>query len=163
MTSHAPADEKEDSLLEMRTVQGTAVKSLIEILASFLSDVNWTVTPGEGLKLLAMDQSKVSLSHAELDAVNFESFYCEGPMVLGLNMSNLFKLIKSVTSNDVLSQYVRRATPHKLGIRIDSNDQRNTTIYNLKILDLDSDKIVVPLLTMNSSLSMASIVTIVLG
>ena len=148
--------DNDELLFELKTVQATALKSLIELLKDVLSDVNVTVTPGVGLKLLAMDSSKVSMIHCELDAVNFESFYCKEPIVLGLNMTSLFKLIKSVTSNDVLCMHVRSADRHELGIRIDSNDRKSTTRYSLKLLDIDEDVITVPRLKMDSTISLNS-------
>lgn len=145
-----------DLLFELKTVQATALRSLVELLKDVLSDVNITATPEVGLKLLAMDNSKVSMIHCELDAVNFESFTRKEPLTLGVNMTCLFKLIKSVTSNDVLCMYVNAANRHELGIRIDSSERKSTTRYSLKLLDIDEDVITVPRLKMDSTISLNS-------
>lgn len=149
--------EQDDLLFELKTVQATALRSLIELLKDVLSDVNLTATPGVGLKLLAMDNSKVSMIHCELDAVNFESFSCKEQLVLGVNMSCLFKLIKSVTSNDVLCMQVRSSNRHELRIQIDSSERKSCTVYMLKLLDIDEDVITVPRLKMDSTISLSSV------
>jgi proliferating cell nuclear antigen len=149
--------EADDILFELKTVQATALRSLIELLKDVLSDVNLTATPGVGLKLLAMDNSKVSMIHCELDAVKFESFSCKETLVLGVNMSCLFKLIKSVTSNDVLCMQVRAANRHELRLQIDSSERKSCTVYLLKLLDIDEDVITVPRLKMDSTISLNSV------
>lgn len=149
--------DSDDLLFELKTVQATALRSLIELLKDVLSDVNLTATPSIGLKLLAMDNSKVSMIHCELDAVNFESFFCREPLTLGVNMSCLFKLIKSVTSNDVLCMQVRASNRHELQISIDSCERKSRTVYLLKLLDIDEDFVSVPRLKMESTISLNSV------
>jgi proliferating cell nuclear antigen len=150
-------DQQSDLLFELKTVQATALRSLIELCKEWLTDVNLSVTPGVGIKLITMDSSKVSMIHCELDAVNFESFVCVKPLVLGVNMTSLFKLIKSVTSSDVLCMYVHSANKHELGIRIDSAERKSSTKYSLKLLDIDEDPISVPRLKMDSTISLSAV------
>ncbi|GAQ90382.1 hypothetical protein KFL_006340010 [Klebsormidium nitens] len=150
-------EQPADLLFELKTVQATALRSLIELCKEWLTDVNLSVTPGVGIKLITMDSSKVSMIHCELDAVNFESFSCTKPLVLGVNMTSLFKLVKSVTSNDVLCMYLTAADPHQLGIRIDSPERKSSTKYSLKLLDIDEDPISVPRLKMDSTISLSAV------
>lgn len=149
-------DQTSALLFELKTVQATALRSLIELCKEWLTDVNLTVSAA-GIKLITMDSSKVSMIHCELDAVNFESFVCVKPLVLGVNMTSLFKLIKSVTSSDVLCIYLRAADKHELGIRIDSAERKSCTKYSLKLLDIDEDPISVPRLKMDSTISLSAV------
>ena len=58
-----------------KTVQSSAIRTLIEALKEILTDVNFEIS-SEGIKVIAMDSSHVSLIYLKLLAENFEKFYC---------------------------------------------------------------------------------------
>ena len=89
----------EDYIFEFRTVQSGAFRVLIEALKEILTDANFQID-STGIKLMAMDPTHTILVHLKLHAEHFEYYKCLKTMVLGLNMLNLFKLIKTMNNND---------------------------------------------------------------
>lgn len=126
--------------LEVRTVQSSAFKTLIEAIKELLVDtcIEFDET---GMKIVAMDSSHIVLVHLKLAAEKFEYYHCAGKLVLGVNMLNFHKLIKTVNSNDTLTLFVDTNDINTLGIKIESNLKNSKTTYKLALLDLDNPKI----------------------
>ena len=62
-------------LLEVKTVQTSAFRVLIEALKEILTDANFEFSES-GLKVIAMDSSHTVLVHLKLEANNFEHYFC---------------------------------------------------------------------------------------
>lgn len=124
----------------MRTVQSSAFKVLIEAMKELLTD-----TPIEfdetGMKIISMDNSHVVLAHLKLDACKFEHYHCDGKIVIGVNMLNLYKLIRSINSNDILTIFIDADDMNHLGIKIENGEKNTKTTYKLNLLDLDNPNI----------------------
>ena len=91
--------------LELKTVQATAFKTLIEALKELLVDtcIEFDET---GMKIVSMDTSHIVLVHLKLEASKFEYFYCKSKIVIGINTLNFHKLIKTINSNDTLTLFM---------------------------------------------------------
>lgn len=140
-----------DNIFELRTVQGACIRSLVEVLKEILTDINIIIQPPDpetgfagGMKLMAMDNSNVALIHLQLEGDKFEVFKCEESLVLGINMLCMFKLVKSIGNNDVLTMFINRNNTNQLGIRIENTDKKSKTTFHLKLLDIDDERITVP-------------------
>ena len=59
-----------------------------------------------GMKIISMDNSLVVLVHLKLDACKFEHYHCENKIIIGVNMLNLYKLIRTINSNDILTLFI---------------------------------------------------------
>jgi len=129
--------------MEIRTMQANAFKVLIEALKELLTDTAIQVSPS-GFKIVTMDNSRVVLVHLKLDASGFEHFYCDGTIVLGVNMLNLYKIIKTVNSYDTLTLFVTRDNVNQLGIRIDKQEKDTFSCYKLNLLDLKYENLSIP-------------------
>ena len=88
--------------MELKTVQASAFKSCFEVLKDIINDVNVFFTP-QGVSIIALDNAKVALINMNLDADRFEEFSCTSTIKAGINISNFFKILKFITSNDVLT------------------------------------------------------------
>lgn len=132
-----------DMLVYMRTVQAAAFCKTIESLKEILNDTNITFDK-DGLRIMTLDGLKTSLINMRMYADNFEEYHCEKELFIGVNMSNLFKLIKSIENNDMLTLFVKRNEEFTLGIIINNTEKNRSTKFNLKLLDLDQTKIEVP-------------------
>ena len=102
--------------LEITTVQSSAIRILFESLKDVLTDVNIHAN-SQGIKIMSMDGSKSAIVHVKLLASQFEKFECSNPVVMGVNMLSLFKILKSIKNNDVISFLVTEDTT-KLIIKI---------------------------------------------
>lgn len=141
--------------LEIKTVQATAFKILIEALKELLTDtcIEFDST---GVKVIAMDTSHVVLVHLKLDASKFEYFHCDNKIVIGVNMLNFHKLIKTINSNDTLTLFMDESDVNHLGIKIENGEKNTKTTYKLNLLDLDNPKIQIDPTEFNSMITLPS-------
>lgn len=142
--------------LELRTVQSSAFKVLIEAMKELLTD-----TPIEfdetGMKIISMDNTHVVLVHLKLDAGKFEHYHCNGRIAIGVNMLNLYKLIRSINSNDILTLFIDSDDMNYLGIKIENGEKNTKTTYKLNLLDLNNPQIEVDPATFDSVITLPSI------
>lgn len=142
--------------MQIRTVQGSSLKGLFEVLKELLNDVNVVVNE-TGIKILAMDSAQVTLCHCFLEAQNFEVFYCPATVVIGLNVQNLYKLLKTVSSQDTLTLQIEKESPNDLDIIIQNSEKKSKTFFKLRLLDIDDDRLTVPNVEMTTCITMASV------
>ena len=139
----------------IRTVQASAFRTLVEALKEILTDVNIEIDE-TGMKIIAMDASHVALIHMKLLAKNFEKYYCKKPIVCGISMMRLFKLLKMMSPNDTLTFYVENDEPNILKIQIDTGEKNLKHTFELKLMDLFIDKVEVPPAEFSSVLRLPS-------
>ena len=142
-------------LIEVKTVQSSAFRILIEALKEILTDANLEFDE-TGIKVMAMDSSHTVLVHLKLNSDNFEYFYCKNKVILGVNMINLFKLIKTMSNNDTLTLYLLEENQSVLGIKIENSEKNSVTKYKLNLMDLHEDTISIPPATFDSVITMPS-------
>lgn len=124
--------------LQLKTVRSSAIRILFESLKEILIDVNM-VFDKEHVKITAMDSSKLLMVHLKLNTSEFEYYYCEKDIVIGVNMNNLYKLIKTVNNNDTISFFVHKSMPTKLNIRIENAEK--VTTYQYSLLEVESSSL----------------------
>jgi proliferating cell nuclear antigen len=90
-----------------------------------------------------------------LNAENFEEYYCEADIVAGINVTNMFKLLKFISNNDTLTVEIN--SREYLEIRIENTAKRSDTRFQLKLLDINEDRIEVPDIVMAVVTTMPSI------
>lgn len=143
------------NILELRSVQSASFKILTEALREILNDVCIEFDE-TGMKIVTMDNNHVVLIHLKLEASKFEYYHCENKIVVGVNMLNLYKLIKTVNSNDTLTLYIDSADVNHLGIKIENGEKNTKTMYKLNLLDLDNQKISIDPAEFNSVITLPS-------
>ena len=142
-------------LLYLKTVQSSALRTLIEVLKDVLNDVN-IVFDASGIKIMAMDGSHVALIHMKLDADKFEHYFCSERLNLGVCMGSWFKLMKTVNNCDTVALFVDENNPNELGISIENADKNSSTTFMLKLLDIDSHDLNIPDVEINCIVTMPS-------
>ncbi len=142
-------------LIDIKTIQSQVFRTLVEALKEIITDGNLEIDM-TGIRLIAMDKSHTVLIHLRLHAEKFESFYCQRPMILGLNMINFFKLIKTVGNEDTLTLYVDDSDENKLGVRIENSRKNSITTYNLKLIEINEATINIPRVEFPSVITMPS-------
>jgi len=144
------------NILEIRTVQSSAFKILIEALKELLTET--TIEFDEtGMKIVSMDTSMVVLVHLKLDANKFEYYTCTGKVSIGVNMLNLYKLIRTINSNDTLSLFIEESDKNHLGIKIENAEKNTKTTFKLDLMDLDHRKIQVDPADFNAVITIPSV------
>ena len=143
------------NILEIQTVQSNVIKVLCDVLKETLNDVNFCFD-NQGMKVMAMDGSHIALVHIKLFAEKFEYYHCPDKLFVGLNMNNLYKLIKTVTNMDTITFFITEDNRHEFCIKIDNMDKNSTTTFNLKMLDIDENEIRIPDIQLDSVIAMPS-------
>jgi proliferating cell nuclear antigen PCNA len=110
-------------------------------LKDILNDVNVYFTD-KGMRILTLDTARVALVDMFLASENFEEYECSSPLVAGINVTNMFKLLKFISNNDTLAMEVRNR--EYLDIRIENATKKTDTKFQLKLLDINEDQIEVP-------------------
>ncbi len=143
------------NLLELKTVQSGAFRTLIEALKEILTEANLEFD-STGLKIIAVDESHTILVYLRLHADRFEHYHCPVKQVLGVNMMYLFKLIKTLENTETLTFYLPAKNPNKLGITMENAEKQTTKNYFLKLFDTNVEDIQIPNLTFTSIIHMPS-------
>lgn len=126
----------------MRTSQCLQFKSLLECLKELLTEVNVEFIENKGVRLVAIDPGNVAMVHLEINAVEY--FYAKGTVMAGIDMSFLHRMIRSMSSNDLMSWKIFDDEPHVMCIELENSDRRTTTVSKLKLLDLEEVNISIP-------------------
>ena len=140
----------------IKTVQSQSIKTLVESLKEVLTDIN-LYFDNNGLKIMTMDNARVALVYVRLNRDNFEEYRCESKTMCGINMIYLFKLLKIVGNNDVLTLFIKKSSINELGIRIENKDKNTVTESYLKMLDISEEKLEIPDIQYDSVISMPSV------
>ena len=153
----------EDQILYIHTRKIPAIKSLIEALKEIFRDVSIKFTPkidkptegdpskvrsSGGMYITAINSSSNILVRLHLEADKFCYYKCEPEnqknyLMLGVNMSNLFKLIKFLNNDDELYMIYNKTSQNLLNLQYVNNQKRSTTNYYLNLLDLREDNIII--------------------
>ena len=87
--------------MKLVSIQASAFKAVFEVLKDILNDVNVYFKP-TGIRVITLDTARSALVDLSLNAENFEEYSCPEDVVAGLNISNTYKLLKTITNNDVI-------------------------------------------------------------
>jgi proliferating cell nuclear antigen len=139
--------------LQLKTVRSSAIRVLFESLKEILTDVNMIFTK-DHVKISSMDGSRVAMAYLKLNTCEFEYYYCEKDLVLGVNMGSLFKLIKTINNSGTISFFVEKDNPTKLNIRIENTDKLTT--YKYQLLEIEDKDLKIPPKEFDSIITMPS-------
>ena len=135
--------------MKLVTIQASAIKSTFEVLKDILNDVNIYFRP-QGMYIVTLDTARTSLIDMFLTADNFEEYSCDqDEIIAGINISNTFKLLKTITNNDVLKIEIN--SKEYMDIEITSESKKTSTKFQLKLLDINESRIEVPDVKMTSN------------
>ena len=141
--------------MKLVTIQAAAFKSTFEVLKDVLNDVNIYFRK-EGMFIVTLDTARTSLVDIFLPADNFEEYECETEEVIaGINISNTFKLLKTINNTDVLQIDIN--CKEYMNISISSDTKKTQTKFQLKLLDINESRIEVPEVEMTTITTLPSI------
>ena len=149
------SESNDKYLINIKTVQTGAFRILVEALKEILTDTN-IIFDESGIKLIATDNSHIVLIHMKLIADKFEHFFCDKRLIIGLNMNNLYKLIKTMSNNDILTLFIEKEDPNKLGIKINNVEKNSQTVFKLNLLDISDEEINIPPAVFETELTLPS-------
>lgn len=133
-------------ILYLQTGYVIPFKTLTEVLSNVLTETTWVFTAPDpkdpekfaGLEIATADTSRTIFIKVRLDANEFDPYFCKYERLeLGISLQNLYKLLKSVDKDDVMSFYVEENDRQNLIIEIENKEKKCKTFYKLKLMDLD--------------------------
>jgi len=147
--------ESPDMLFRIRTVKAAPFRTLVEALKDILTDANLEFDH-TGLKIMAMDGTHTILVHLRLQADRFDEFHCPQKHILGINMINFFKLVKTMSNNESIVLFMKKSDTTKLGIEIMNGEKQMVTKFALNLIELDVRPIAIPAVQFPSIITMPS-------
>ena len=149
----------DDLMLYIHTKKIPAIKSLIEALKEIFRDVNIKFTPKiekpsehdpsimkvtGGMYITALNSNGNILVRLHLEADKFCYYDCkpadDKPYVLvGVNMTNLFKIIKFLNNDEELYILYDKRSMNQLNLQYVNKAKKLTTDYQLNLLDLKEE------------------------
>ena len=147
--------ENDNYCILIKTVQSSTIKILIEAIKEILTDTVFEFTEN-GIKICTMDSTHTILIHLKLDSDKFEEYYCEGKKLVGINVLNLNKIIKTINNNDMISFFMKKDNCNLLGIQIENAEKNTKRVTNMNLLDLENSNIEIPSASFNSVITLPS-------
>ncbi|URE48115.1 hypothetical protein MUK42_14736 [Musa troglodytarum] len=89
-------------MLELRLVQGSLLKKVLEAIRELVTDANFDCS-ATGFSLQAMDSSHVALVALLLRSEGFEHYRCDRNLSMGMNLNNVSKMLRCAGNNDIIT------------------------------------------------------------
>ena len=140
--------------MHLKTIQASALKAVFEVLKDIINDVNVYFT-SKNVQILTLDTARATLVDMSLGSENFEEYECEVPVAAGMNMTNMYRLLKSITGTDTLTIDV--TSRDFMDIFIENPIKKSSTKFRLKLLDINEDILGLPDVNMNVVTTMPSV------
>ncbi len=153
--------ETDNNVLTIKTVQIAPFRTLMAALKDILLETNITFKP-DGIRIINMDKSHTILAYLHLEAENFEFYECkQDKIIIGVNMSHLFKLINSIENDDTLtiyienSDYVDGIVSH-LALKFENGEIKQCKTQKLKLIEPEQEELEYPDVTFSSIINLPS-------
>jgi proliferating cell nuclear antigen len=146
-------------VVEAKTVQTGAVRTLIEALKCILVEMS-LVFDKDGLRMIAMDNTRTVLVHLRLNADKFEKYSYNANtdrIIVGLNTDHLYRIVKTATNDDTLTFAVSQEDANHLSVILENGEKKCVTSYKLNLLDRDDADIQMPETEFSTRITMPSL------
>lgn len=127
----------DEQLFCLWTSKTKPIKDLFELLHDLINEGNLECTEN-GIRLINLNHSGSLLIHLKLLKTNFEKYQCNHPITLGLNMEEIFKIIKLVENNETLKLYVSNDDINRLSIERYNKEENIINTKSLALYDITS-------------------------
>lgn len=129
-------------MLELRLVQGSLLKKVMEALKDLVTDANFDCS-ASGFSLQAMDSSHVALVALLLRAEGFEHYRCDRNISMGMNLANMSKMLKCAGNDDIITIKADDGSD-TVTFMFESPNQDKIADFEMKLMDIDSEHLGIP-------------------
>eukprot|EP00232_Nephroselmis_pyriformis_P027566 CAMPEP_0182864636 /NCGR_PEP_ID=MMETSP0034_2-20130328/7268_1 /TAXON_ID=156128 /ORGANISM="Nephroselmis pyriformis, Strain CCMP717" /LENGTH=322 /DNA_ID=CAMNT_0024996895 /DNA_START=32 /DNA_END=998 /DNA_ORIENTATION=+ len=129
-------------MFEARLLQGGLLKKVLESIKELVTDANFDCS-SNGFALQAMDSSHVSLVALLLRADGFEHFRCDRNLSMGMNLTNMSKMLKCAGNDDIITMKAAD-NGDNVTFMFESPNQDKISDFELKLMDIDSEHLGIP-------------------
>ena len=148
-----------DDLVVAKTVQTAPIRTLAEGLKSMLVEMS-LVFDKDGVRMIAMDNTRTVLTHMRLYANKFEHYeynHDSAKLDVGLNTEHFYRIVKTVTNEDTITFSVSKSDSNHLTITLENGEKKRRIRYKLNLLDRDDSDIAMPETEFASRITMPSL------
>ena len=146
-------------IVEAKTVQTSALRTLTEALKCILVEMS-LLFDKDGIRMVAMDQTRTVLVHLRLNAEKFEKYdysHSAPKFVIGITTDHLHRIIKTASNDDTVTFYIDKEDPNTFGILLEDGEKKQVTRYKLNLLDRDEPDIQLPDTEFSTNITMPSL------
>jgi proliferating cell nuclear antigen len=126
-------------LFSLWTSKTKPVKDLFELLHDLINEGNLECSDN-GIRLINVNHNGTLLIHLKLLNNSFEQYFCEKPITLGLNLEEIYKIIKLVENNETLKLFVPHDDINRLSIQRYNKEENIINTKSLALYDIASLK-----------------------
>ncbi|XP_050369294.1 proliferating cell nuclear antigen-like [Argentina anserina] len=130
-------------MMELRLVQGSLLKKVIESIKDLVTDAKFDCT-STGFSLQAMDSSHVALVALLLRAEGFEHYRCDRNISMGMNLGNLSTVLKGADNDDIITLRADDDGDTVTFMFENPTDEDRITDFEMKLMDIDSEHLGIP-------------------
>ncbi len=120
------------------------LKDMITAISTLVDEASFDLSP-DGIKLRAMDPSRVAMVDFEWPKTVFDEYACSGPMKMCINISELLKLLRRSGKDESVELALDEKTG-RLKITIKGNYTRT---FNMPTLEAMEEEVPTPKVTFN--------------
>ncbi|CAI0392983.1 unnamed protein product, partial [Linum tenue] len=129
-------------MLELRLVQGSLLKKVMDAIKDLVNDANFDCSSAS-FALQAMDSSHVALVALLLRAEGFEHFRCDRNISMGMNLGNMAKMLKCAGNDDIITIKGDDGSD-TVTFMFESPTQDKIADFEMKLMDIDSEHLGIP-------------------
>ncbi|KAF8090797.1 hypothetical protein N665_0466s0001 [Sinapis alba] len=129
-------------MLELRLVQGSLLKKVLESVKDLVNDANFDCS-STGFSLQAMDSSHVALVSLLLRSEGFEHYRCDRNLSMGMNLGNMSKMLKCAGNDDIITIKADDGSD-TVTFMFESPTQDKIADFEMKLMDIDSEHLGIP-------------------
>ncbi|KXN80819.1 Proliferating cell nuclear antigen [Leucoagaricus sp. SymC.cos] len=129
-------------MLEAKLQEAAILKKLLDAIKELVTDANFECNE-EGINLQAMDNSHVALVAVHLQSDGFQTYRCDRPMPLGVNLTSLTKVLKCAKDDDICTLKAADEAD-VLNLVYEAKNSDRVAEYDMKLMDIDSDQLGIP-------------------
>lgn len=131
-------------MFKLKVADAKLLRDMITSISILVDEATFKLDP-EGMKLRAMDPSRVAMVDFEWPKTIFEEYMCTEPTKMCINISELLKLLKRAGKDEVVELSLDEKTS-RLQLKITGKYARN---FTMPTLEASEEEVPTPKLTFN--------------
>jgi proliferating cell nuclear antigen len=131
-------------MFKLKVADVKLLRDMITSISILVDEATFKLDP-EGMKLRAMDPSRVAMVDFEWPKTVFEEYQCDTPTKMCINITELLKLLKRAGRDEVVELSLDEKTG-KLQVKISGKYTRN---FTMPTLEASEEEVPTPKLTFN--------------
>lgn len=159
--------------MELRTGKTHIIRILLECIKYIIYETNIVFYPDSKSKkckdslpddeeqsdiitISKQDSSQTIAIHIELKGDEFEHYFCDEKTVIGINIMDLFKVIKSVDKDDIIFMYIEKGNYNSFFIQTENSKSGEITQTSISTIENEDEGLEIPELEFEQFLEIPS-------